>query len=1054
MQIRKHQQQKVPNPNLIQKIRNRQNNKSEQPHLTPQNDPNFSASKKNNFLIQEGRQSFTDSNQVNLEKMQSVNNSSEIASKLINKKRNSFRGMTHNGYVTPRTGVNLFDQSKGFGKSSMNSTFMVELNSGIMSPNMNMSNYMTNNGSFLGRKQSSQKSLAMSVHSANFNDSIHLLDQGSELFTRMIGEKDRPAYNVFLKKNEEDDLDTNFPNYEVKEGIPKSIDFFEKKCCYIWIDTYRRKFPAHIVTDIRGKEFEYYINFDKSKRPIINNFVAHTYKRSAHSFIENVTSTVNSINNYQNQSKLINFDEYFDKPSKNSCDLLLIGNAAHINLPTKKDSVIKEGEFNYQVVCIKSPKALKCSFTVSFTNEKYFQLQEKIHCDVFSENHKTELFGNQIGDYEKHIELMKSKRVTDLHGIMKGNREKVTHYNKIRLEFTRRNQSNRNVRTVEAIVKRKEVYRHKREAAISFLQRNDYLKEQSRLEKEEREILVKKYMTKYLWFFLIRFYSILDRIDGKFRHAKQEKLKFEQRNLKALLIQRTFRYRMRFLSSAENRNRKITINLIKLRMNWVADFAYDRAKDMVGDFFEATFRPTRAKNLCLRYILTIKNIQRQMMKHVQIKKAAVEKMENNWTKELIKLVEKQKEYKEMGIDYNLEHIQLIGKEMRIEICHYMVDRQILRYCDTKYEFMEKECDKKIAQNVEKMVKLDNELVADNRENRASMFSSRHQKRSIFNKDFKTLSIGAQIASSITLHHQLEIIDDDELSHLKANHDKKFEFGESGGSDSELSKKAKDKADIIEKSQSQSKFKPILKKQNSSQHSDMSIEKDPSNESMKSGRFASISPKKFQLLSPEKQLTNEEKLQHIAEVRDNVNMRISQRNARRSYILSDFKGASTQSIKMLFDDSNNKYVYDSTKLWSHLELRQTSDLYLVAMKKIPEIVNAEQKAKKAQQTKEANDNEKSKKKNTKTPQNSNGKKVLKQITKEEKDPQAINESEMEAFQNLASLLPPPKTDGFDCTIESNVMRGLIISTLDHVGRSASLTVGAGGFDKVFTTNENL
>ena len=53
----------------------------------------------------------------------------------------------------------------------------------------------------------------------------------------------------------------SIPEYKLKEGQPKSIDFFEQNSCYIWIETYGKYFPMHITSNLPGVNFEYYMNF-------------------------------------------------------------------------------------------------------------------------------------------------------------------------------------------------------------------------------------------------------------------------------------------------------------------------------------------------------------------------------------------------------------------------------------------------------------------------------------------------------------------------------------------------------------------------------------------------------------------------------------------------------------------------------------------------------------------------------------------------------------------------------------------------------------------------
>jgi hypothetical protein len=82
-----------------------------------------------------------------------------------------------------------------------------------------------------------------------------------------------------------------------------------------------------------------------------------------------------------------------------------------------------------------------------------------------------------------------------------------------------------------------------------------------------------------------------------------------------------------------------------------------------------------------------------------MKKHWVSVIENAWSKELMRLVDKEQEYKEMGLNYDLDNLNLLNTDVRVAICTHIVERQILEYIDEKYEVLEEKNDQKLASNI-------------------------------------------------------------------------------------------------------------------------------------------------------------------------------------------------------------------------------------------------------------------------------------------------------------------------------------------------------------------
>ena len=122
------------------------------------------------------------------------------------------------------------------------------------------------------------------------------------------------------------------------------------------------------------------------------------------------------------------------------------------------------------------------------------------------------------------------------------------------------------------------------------------------------------------------------------------------------------------------------------------------ARQTLKEFMSVIINPMKTKNYCLNFILGIRNMQRRWIKHLKIKKDAVENLLEQWNSELMRLVSEKDKYNSMGIYYNLDNLKYISTEVKKDICIHLVDRQILVYCDEKYAILEKEQDKKAQKN--------------------------------------------------------------------------------------------------------------------------------------------------------------------------------------------------------------------------------------------------------------------------------------------------------------------------------------------------------------------
>jgi ribonucleotide reductase alpha subunit len=153
-------------------------------------------------------------------------------------------------------------------------------------------------------------------------------------------------------------------------------------------------------------------------------------------------------------------------------------------------------------------------------------------------------------------------------------------------------------------------------------------------------------------------------------------------------IQIQYRHRMTLAPDKKISDMVRVRNIFRLRSSVLRAHFYDMAKEVVGEFIDSLIMPYKTKYMCLQFILGIKNMQRRWLKHLEKKREVLEHFELMWEKFLIRLADREEDYKKMGITYNLENVKFISMEVRGKIAAHLFDRQILRYIDAKYERLE------------------------------------------------------------------------------------------------------------------------------------------------------------------------------------------------------------------------------------------------------------------------------------------------------------------------------------------------------------------------------
>lgn len=250
------------------------------------------------------------------------------------------------------------------------------------------------------------KSVHNSTHYSSFNESVTLLDTNNQLYNiKKSGIKD----NYLIQDVQEIHpkigyREVVYPHFEMKDRIPKTLDFFELRSCYLWISCKRKRFPIHIFSDLEKVEFSFFINFDCISKSQVEeeNDPFREFNLSGDDHIPAAF-----FNKHDEK-----FEDW-DKPTQLQYDVTYTGNMQHVALPKKMEQDNQKDVIcNKIIVLVVSPKPLRSSFSISFTSiffffknpkkaEKYLILKEKVECEVFSKNHRQQLFGETDSIHQK-----------------------------------------------------------------------------------------------------------------------------------------------------------------------------------------------------------------------------------------------------------------------------------------------------------------------------------------------------------------------------------------------------------------------------------------------------------------------------------------------------------------------------------------------------------------------------------------------------------------------------------------------------------------------------
>lgn len=352
-----------------------------------------------------------------------------------------------------------------------------------------------------------------------------------------------------------------------------------------------------------------------------------------------------------------------------------------------------EHSYNYMVILIICKKPTRASFSISFTNNKVVHKFKNHMSDAFDHKELQNLFGDNILQYKDEIKIIKDKKKIGQNHVLQNNMVIAENYRLHKVNNIELSLNKLNDRQNHAANKMRIMYRENIDRKLIFQQSNARLKEESRLSEERQINNLIIYCQKYSWTVLLGFYKLM--IVTKYMLTKARKQSDYDMKLRtaASTIQR--KYRKKFTHRHDSTCGKFRSNLIilksaqNLRAGFVFPLYHTDAKNCTGTFFRKICKVKRQLHYTQDFILMIKRIQRRFRKHIQVRNQSIENIEQEWTKQVIKLAENEKYYKDIGLNYDLDNQSLITPEVRREMVTQQVDIQLLRYVDQKFTNMKK-----------------------------------------------------------------------------------------------------------------------------------------------------------------------------------------------------------------------------------------------------------------------------------------------------------------------------------------------------------------------------
>jgi hypothetical protein len=189
----------------------------------------------------------------------------------------------------------------------------------------------------------------------------------------------------------------------------------------------------------------------------------------------------------------------------------------------------------------------------------------------------------------------------------------------------------------------------------------------------------------YVWLTMIYFFESMERLQRYHREKVYLRDQFSIYIKYIIKIQRKIREVQTSWPTKDQSNLARTKYGIHLRTQWMRGFVYERAKEVAGEFIKTLLVPRKAYFLLLQYVLIIKNLKIRLKKHMKTKKRLIAQLDDKWNIELMNLVNGQTELSKMKVNFDLGNVKFVSTEMRIGVITHVVNRQLLRYTDVRYE---------------------------------------------------------------------------------------------------------------------------------------------------------------------------------------------------------------------------------------------------------------------------------------------------------------------------------------------------------------------------------
>lgn len=164
------------------------------------------------------------------------------------------------------------------------------------------------------------------------------------------------------------------------------------------------------------------------------------------------------------------------------------------------------------MILMKTPKPVRATFSISFTNQKYMSMKINMTEDLFGKTHKKFLFGdNEEGEvnqgaqsYSYRNKHRKHQSVMLENDKILRNKDIASVYYEYKENLKKSIQDVHNSRIKETIKKSRIIQNQKHKYNELYLLKHDIFKENAKKREIEYYRLLKKYMQIYMWKYIIR----------------------------------------------------------------------------------------------------------------------------------------------------------------------------------------------------------------------------------------------------------------------------------------------------------------------------------------------------------------------------------------------------------------------------------------------------------------------------------------------------------------------------------------------------------------------